>query len=399
MAVAWDATGAGNNSAGTAISWTHTVASATPATYVLVGVEISVSSNSTATTCTATYGGVSMTLLSGALTLLGSSTNRSAVGIFYLANPASGAQTVTVTPGGASTKARCAANSVSYTRVGSIGSQQSAASLTLSAASVSGGYDFAVSVNGATISAPTQTQRYLNTASVSGVGDSILIQDAAGTGSSISFSSSGTATTPTTLGVALSPTTPMSTLTDNFATKDTTKWAWGGTAGVSGGQAVQTPTLANDQWIIANQSYDLTGVAFSAELVQTPNVGNGGTTTYILLDTGIANTYFYFQWLASGNLVMGELNAGADDSTSIAYNAVSHRWLRVRESGGTVFWDTSPDGVTWTNRRSKTPAIPFVRLAPGFFANYSGTEPSPGTAIWDNVNFVPAIASQFFRMW
>lgn len=47
-------------------------------------------------------------------------------------------------------------------------------------------------------------------------------------------------------------------------------------------------------------------------------------------------------------------DAGA---VEIAYSAVNHLWLRLREDGTNVYWDTSPDGSAWTNRRTlATPA-------------------------------------------
>lgn len=47
-------------------------------------------------------------------------------------------------------------------------------------------------------------------------------------------------------------------------------------------------------------------------------------------------------------------DAAAVEST---YSAVTHAFLRLREDGTNVYWDTSPDGTTWTNRRTlATPA-------------------------------------------
>ncbi len=41
---------------------------------------------------------------------------------------------------------------------------------------------------------------------------------------------------------------------------------------------------------------------------------------------------------------------GTDTATgSTLYSATDHRYWRLRESGGTIFWDTSPDGVAWSN--------------------------------------------------
>ncbi|MYY79762.1 MULTISPECIES: hypothetical protein [unclassified Streptomyces] len=44
-------------------------------------------------------------------------------------------------------------------------------------------------------------------------------------------------------------------------------------------------------------------------------------------------------------------------AVSLTYSAVTHLWLRIRETGGNVLWDTSTDGSSWTNRRTlATPA-------------------------------------------
>ncbi|WP_435246355.1 hypothetical protein [Streptomyces sp. NRRL F-5630] len=46
-----------------------------------------------------------------------------------------------------------------------------------------------------------------------------------------------------------------------------------------------------------------------------------------------------------------------DAATELAYSATDHAWLRLRETGGTVFWETAPDGAAWTTRRTlATPA-------------------------------------------
>lgn len=70
-----------------------------------------------------------------------------------------------------------------------------------------------------------------------------------------------------------------------------------------------------------------------------------------------------------------------------AYDPTSHRWLRIRESAGTVYWDVSPDGVTWTNVNSiPTPSWLlddnlFIEIKAGNSNNEVG-KPS----YWDNLN-------------
>jgi hypothetical protein len=57
----------------------------------------------------------------------------------------------------------------------------------------------------------------------------------------------------------------------------------------------------------------------------------------------------------NGNLKMFLRNDYSDPTqTTIAFDDTAHAWWRIRETGGTVFWDTAPDGLTWTNRKSQT---------------------------------------------
>lgn len=46
---------------------------------------------------------------------------------------------------------------------------------------------------------------------------------------------------------------------------------------------------------------------------------------------------------------VGFVDAGA---TVITYDSTNHRFIRIRETGGNTLWDTSPDRVVWTNRKT-----------------------------------------------
>jgi hypothetical protein len=87
-------------------------------------------------------------------------------------------------------------------------------------------------------------------------------------------------------------------------------------------------------------------------------------------------------------------NSGAVGTDSSAtYSVSNHAWLRLRESSGTLYWDTAPDvngePGSWTNMRSQ--AIPgsfwdITACAPTFYCPPGGT----GSAIVTNLNNVPA---------
>jgi hypothetical protein len=86
---------------------------------------------------------------------------------------------------------------------------------------------------------------------------------------------------------------------------------------------------------------------------------------------------------------------------SIALDVTAHRWLRLRESGGTTFWDTAPDGVTWTNRWSIANPITLTDLQMAISCGAWQTEASGSQMKIDNVNTLGVAISgnyQFFAM-
>jgi hypothetical protein len=63
-----------------------------------------------------------------------------------------------------------------------------------------------------------------------------------------------------------------------------------------------------------------------------------------------------FEINTATGLIRMASRTGFSDPTQITlpYDAGLHAWLRIREDSGTLYWDTSPDNVTWTNRRTTT---------------------------------------------
>jgi hypothetical protein len=66
-----------------------------------------------------------------------------------------------------------------------------------------------------------------------------------------------------------------------------------------------------------------------------------------ITSAGGANTLFWEVYL--DNMTAGYTLAGVEtDVYSEPYDATAHRWCRIREDQGTVYWEASPDGVNWT---------------------------------------------------
>lgn len=91
--------------------------------------------------------------------------------------------------------------------------------------------------------------------------------------------------------------------------------------------------------------------AYCAVMVNAPGINDSGGPLFGYRCGFTVNA-------VTGNLRMqsdtGYFDAGA---VEITYNGTAHAFLRLREDGTNVYWDTSPDGSTWTNRRTlATPA-------------------------------------------
>lgn len=73
--------------------------------------------------------------------------------------------------------------------------------------------------------------------------------------------------------------------------------------------------------------------------------------------------------------------------SSIAYDATAHRWWRMTETGGDIIFATSPDGTTWTTRRTATAHgmdMTSVRVLLG--AGRNTATGGPFYAYFDNLN-------------
>ncbi|MEU5772708.1 hypothetical protein ABZ819_05305 [Streptomyces venezuelae] len=100
------------------------------------------------------------------------------------------------------------------------------------------------------------------------------------------------------------------------------------------------------------------------------------------------------------NTIRFESNVAYTDgaAVSLTYSAVTHLWLRIRETGGNILWDTSTDGSSWTNRRTlATPA--WVAAATNSLALDLWSYRNNGTTNYsefDNVNTPASSASVYF---
>lgn len=86
---------------------------------------------------------------------------------------------------------------------------------------------------------------------------------------------------------------------------------------------------------------------------------------------------------------------------SAAYDAVNHMYQRITEASGTLTFDTSADGLSWTTRWTGTTPVTLSNVVPQFNIGHYATETGTSTVKIDKVNVIPSaggpvITGQFF---
>jgi hypothetical protein len=193
---------------------------------------------------------------------------------------------------------------------------------------------------------------------------------------------------------------PISTFTDMFSAVDP-RWdsSYGGAAAVSGRGRIPCTVGAwaalgavnaapGDLWTLGDSSVHL-------EIITLP-VGGGATVAYLLLGvmSGTAGTYLSIVYDAVGGYISLNSRIGYADAGAVylAYDPVVYRWLRMRHTSGVLYWETSPDGLVWTVRRSQDPAPAWVSGAVQILFESSRDGGGDDYAEIDNFNVIPVDA-------
>ena len=96
---------------------------------------------------------------------------------------------------------------------------------------------------------------------------------------------------------------------------------------------------------------------------------------YMSVEVDPVDNYLIFSQ-TGGVLYMRHLRLGVTSEASVPYDGTSMRWLRLRESSGSFYWDTSPDGVTWTQRYTFTSILNVSSVTLGIGAgDWAGASP------------------------
>ncbi len=188
---------------------------------------------------------------------------------------------------------------------------------------------------------------------------------------------------------------PIGTLVDDFDDNsiDTARWPanYGGVAETGGQFVIDCDT---GQWsgLRSGAAYTLAGSQMSVRAY--PAAANTASVAYlsVLVTTTTPGTDAGFNIDTASNGIAFLDRVGFSDGGAVfdTYSPTDHAWLRLREDAGTLYWETSPDGQTWTVRRTgTTPGW----ASDGDLALVCESHRDVGadnTSAIDNVNVIPA---------
>lgn len=198
---------------------------------------------------------------------------------------------------------------------------------------------------------------------------------------------------------------PIATLRDDFE-DNLIAAAWtsivAGSATVTEASGRATLTLpsstagSHTAYYRSASTYDLTGDGCYININTMVATGVAATMTFDLLIVGSGNNVLRWQQL-SNTITARKVVAGVDTQLYTAtWSGTTYKYLRIRESSGTIYFDSSSTGTSWTNRATIV-GLPFAitDLSVQFGAS-CGNVASPGSLKLDDLNVVlPALTTNW----
>jgi hypothetical protein len=186
--------------------------------------------------------------------------------------------------------------------------------------------------------------------------------------------------------------TAMSALQDPFTSSATLTSLWGNSHGGTtiGGGLASVPCISTYASLQSGATYDLAGSYAFCEL--TPDQGGSNYVTTFLLTPDFTNGYA-ISYDGTG-VGIGELNFGYVSGGSysylggVTYSPSSMAWVKTVESGGTISFQTAPDGLTWTTQMTSPEPVSLLALYASISSGYSGAG-TAGTTTVASFNIAP----------
>lgn len=185
-------------------------------------------------------------------------------------------------------------------------------------------------------------------------------------------------------------------LIDNFDDNsiDTAKWNVFGTGVAETNQRLEITldAVSGYKGLASDNLYSLYDSYALAKLVDAGNQTLDSLEVYPvhLQKDGVDTDSTELFWLVSGGLIQAyqKIDGAPTILYTAAYDPLVHVWFRIRETGGTTYFDTSVDGTTWTNRHSVANVFDYSNVEVNLFAGTWQDEGITSLAIIDSFNVV-----------
>lgn len=205
--------------------------------------------------------------------------------------------------------------------------------------------------------------------------------------------------------IVITYTTPKTeNITDNFDdnSRNTALWSVTGTASeTSNGLVISVASgAANYSGFYSLEYYDLTA---SYSYAKVTNAGNQALNSLQAIPVFLqdSSTNNRLVWYINQNKLYAQKfvsGVATDIRGDVTYNSSVHVYFKIREASGTVYWDYSTDGSSWTNYTSTATPITITALQVVAQAGAYSAEASSTSVTVDNVNTISVVstAGSFF---
>lgn len=147
-------------------------------------------------------------------------------------------------------------------------------------------------------------------------------------------------------------------------------------------------TSSSDGDLTSIKAYNLTGTFAELQVLAVPSAG-GATTTDAQMRLGNTTNGLAFLWEA-GQIYAQQWVAGVKTNLfNTTYSASTHRWWRIMELNGRIYWHTSTNGQDWIYFWDVANPIAVTSLTVLIAGTAFSTATSPGTFKFNNFNFPP----------
>jgi len=137
---------------------------------------------------------------------------------------------------------------------------------------------------------------------------------------------------------------------------------------------------ANAYGYYSSATYTSEGLCAVVEVSQVPNAS--GASAYFKLASGTFEVEFFD---SGGMLELRTKNPTIVTRKTLVLNLVAHRFWRLRQQGGTTYWDTAPDGVSYVEQTSVAGVFTPTTASIGFGAGAYAAVSNGGVARFETV--------------